>query len=326
MAQTTERTRAAKKAPTKTRRVRNTAATRAQTPSVPPEQILGRAMLANVCISMWEGRKHDREITAEVTTAHKAAEDAGRWHKDLFGGKVAERSAIITAAANLRGIHYDNTLPWSDAGWRLLPTANFAEYTTLMRAGIGRFNAAADAWAAIFEERVAEARIKLGDMYDPKDYPSAQRVRSKYRISLDFSPLPAGGDFRVTLPQEELAQLAADVEDRVARSVRLAMHEAWTRLGDEVATMRDKLHDGKYLRESMVERVRGVAEVLGRLNLTADPALESTRQRVLTELTTFSAETLRDDDGIRNKTARAADDILKAMQGVYTPAVADEED
>lgn len=320
-----------KKSPTKTpkpksRVVMRTAKARAQHQAVAPEQILGRAMLVNVCIGMWEGRKHDREVTQKVNDDFHASHDAGRYHKHLFGGKVPELSAIITAAAALRGTHYNQTLPWSDSGWRLLPTENYIQYTEAMRKNIARYNAAADAWEVVYSKRITEAKAKLNDMFKAEDYPSASSVRRRYHVSLEFSPLPAGSDFRVALPRLELERVAKDVEERLVKSVKLAMQDAWQRLGDAITDLREKLDDGKYLRDSMIDRLKEIAEVLGRLNLTDDQSLESARKQVLLELTTFDAETLRDDEKVRKQAAASADAILKSMQAVYSPSTDEDED
>lgn len=317
-------TKAKKPAPT-TRVVRNSKKARAQFKAADPKQILGRAMLVNVCVSMWEGRKHDRKVTQEVNEQHNAASDAGRYHKHLFGGKIPELSAIITAAAGIRLAHYTQTLPWSDAGWRLLPTENYMQYTETLRKAIAKYSDAADNFEAAYTKLVRDAKEKLNGMFSAGDYPAANEVRGKYRASLEFSPLPAGGDFRITLPKQELARMAKEVEDRVVRSVGLAMEDAWSRLGDAVVDLREKLDDGKYLRESMIERLRGVAEVLGRLNLTGDTLLEDMRKRVLKDLAVFDAENLRKDEKVRAVAAQRADEILKAMQDVYTPSSDDDE-
>jgi hypothetical protein len=322
----TVKERAARKAKTPARNIRNTKTERAKIKPADPQQILGRAMLVNVCISMWEGRKHDAEVTAEVAEKHKAAHDAGRYHKRLFAGKTKELSAIITAAAGLRGTHYTQTLPWSDAGWRLLPTENYMAYTEDMRKAIRRYNEAADSFEAVYAQRVREAKESLGDLWKADDYPSHEMVRAKYRVDLQFSPLPAGDDFRVSLPQKELERVAKDVEDRLVRSVGLAMKEAWKRLGKAISKLRDKLDDGKYLRDSMLEDLKDVAETLGRLNMTDDADLETLRNKVLTELASFDADALRDNAEVRKDAASKADEILKAMAGVYTPAVSDDEE
>lgn len=322
MATKTSKPSARKKATTPTRVRPSKRARRAEIANVTPDHILGHAMLANVCIGMWEGRKHDREVTARVNDEFHANSDAGRYHKHLFGGKVQELSAIITAAAHLRGIHYTQTLPWSDTGWRLLPTTNYIAYTEAMRKAKARYEEAVEAFVAVYPRLVREAKAKLNGMYRESDYPTPDRIRHRYHVALEFSPLPAGSDFRVTLPKAELGRMAKDIEGRMMRSVESAMTDAWERLGDAITKLRPKLDDGKYLRESMIERLRAVAETLGRLNLTGDQALEEARSRVLRELTVFDAETLVDDEKARAQAASAADDILKSMRGVYAPAEA----
>lgn len=291
---------------------------------VEPDQILGRAMLANVNIAMWDGRKHDREVTAHVAEEYKASPEAGRYHKHLFGGKVKELSALVTAAATLRGVHYEQTLPWSDSGWRLLPTANYMEYTERMRKARARFDAAAEAFVAAYPRLVRNAEEKLHKMYRAEDYPRAADVRRKYRVALEFSPLPAGSDFRIQLPEAEMARVAKDVEDRLVKSVKLAMKEAWKRLGDVIVNLRERLDDGKYLRDSMIDDIKEVAEALGRLNVTGDKALDDARAAVLKELVGFDAETLRKDEKVRSVAAQKADEILKAMSSVYAPPTDDE--
>lgn len=284
------------------------------------DSILGRAMLANVNIGLWEARKRDRKITEQVNAEYSTSQDAGSWHKRLFGGKPAELSAVITAGAHLRNLHWEQTLPWSDAGWRLLPTENYFAYTETMRKGRERFEAAVEAFVKAYPRLVREAEAKLNGMYNAADYPAASTVKYKYHVGLEFSPLPAGDDFRVSLPKKELDRVAKDVEERVTRAVESAMQEAWTRLGDSIMVLRVKLDDGKYLRESMVEQLKEVAEVLGRLNLTKDAALERTRKQVLTDLATFDVTALRDDKDVRADAAKKADAILKQMSSVYTPS------
>lgn len=319
---------------TKSKKTRKTdKARRTRTPKeapaakpVNPDEILGKAMLVNVCISTWEGRKLDRKITQEVLEERKAASDAGRWWKDLFGGKVKERSAVTSAHSNLRGTHYTLTLPWSDKGWRLLPTANYMQYTEAMRQAIGRFNEAADEFANQYEKLVEEARTKLNGMFREEDYPSVSRVRAKYRASLQYMPLPLfGDDFRYTLGEEALEQANKYGSDVVKEGLEKALSGAWYKLGKAITKVRDKLDDGRWLRETMIENLRDVAELVGRLNVTGDAALEEARTQVLTQLATFDAETLKENDKVRSEAATVADAILKSMQGVYSPTTEDDE-
>lgn len=290
-------------------------------PTTPPRDagtsIIGLAMLANVNIRMWEGRKHDREVTERVNAEAHATPDAGRYHKHLFGGGVPELGAILTAATTLRTVHYEHTLPWADSGFRLLPTENYLTYVEEMRKVRVRFDDAVAAFITAYPRLKQEAKKKLQTMYREQDYPDLVLLKSKYRVALEFAPLPTGDDFRVNLPARELERMAKEVEARVTSAAGLAMEDVWRRLGDAVSHLRERLDDGKHLRDSMITKLRDVAAGLGRLNLTQDPMLEDVRGRVLTSLTTLDAKTLREEEDVRAEAAKKADDILAAMAGVY---------
>ncbi len=295
-------------------------APKAKAAPIDTNSILGTALLANVNIRMWEGRKHDKEVTERASDAFKADHTAGRFNKNLFGGRVPELSAIITAGADLRMVHYRQTLPWFDDGQRLLSTANFLPYTEAMREIQKRFDSAVDHFVKKYPALVTAARDRLHLMYRPSDYPAVETLRSKFSVTLEFLPLPAKEDFRIELPKKEMDRIAKSVEDRLTKSTALAMEAAWQRLGDAILKVRGKLDDGKHLRDSMIDRLRDVADVLGRLNITQDAALETARTRVLTELASFDADTLKGDESARQKAAKSADAILKSMAGVYAPS------
>ena len=288
------------------------------------QDVLGRAMLANVTIGVWEARKHDKVVTDKVNDEYAASHEAGRYHKHLFGGPVAELSALVTASHYLRWTHYAQTLPWSDAGWRLLPTANYMEYCKIMREKRADFDAAVEKFVAAYPRLVREAKAKLNGMYKESDYPSSAAVRRKYHASLDFEPIPSGSDFRVTLPKEEMKRLAREVEERLSRQVTHAMQAAWGRLGTAVEELQERLgRDAKGLRAGVLSKLGELADVLGRLNLTQDAALEKARKQVLTQLATLDAKGLKKDEAARERAVASVEDILKQVRSVYTPAQED---
>lgn len=290
------------------------------TPKKAAPPILGRAMLVNVWIGMWTARKHDADVTDKVNDDMAKNRKAGRYHKRLFGGENTSHSALVTAAQVARKAHYQQTLPWEDNGWRLLPTANYFEYTKAMRKVKTQFEDALEKFLAEYPTLITKSRARLGQMYRRADYPTVSEIKRKFHFELEFGPVPAGEDFRVSLPKEELKAMTRGVEDRVTRAVKEAMSEAWIRLGDAVSDLRAKLDDGKYLRETMISRVGEVAEILGRLNLTDDPALERARTKVIKDLANLDVATLRDDKKVRSVAAGKADAILATMKNVYTPS------
>lgn len=288
------------------------------------EDILGRAMLANITIGVWEARKHDKTITDKVNAEYAASHEAGRFHKHLFGGPVAELSALVTASHYLRWMHYAQTLPWSDAGWRLLPTANYMEHGKLMREKLSDFEDAKEKFLTAYPRLVKEAREKLNGMYNAKDYPDVAAVRRKYHVAIEYEPIPSGSDFRVSLPKEEMKRLAREVEERMGKQVERAMQDAWARLATAVEELQDRLGgDAKGLRAGILTKLGDLADVLGRLNLTQDPALEKARKQVLTQLAVLDVKSIKKDETVREKAAVAVDAILKQVRSVYAPAEED---
>lgn len=289
--------------------------------------IVGGAMLVNVKIRLWEARVHDRKVTAEVNTQHKAASDAGRYHKHLFGGKVKSHGHVINAGLTARFTHYRQTLPWTDDGWRLLPITNYYEYMEALRKARREFHEAVEAFIIEYPELVKDAEKKLNGMYDAAEYPSASRLRLKFSCEVEFSPLPTGEDFRVSLPKEEMKRMVSDVEDRLSRSMEGAMEDLWRRLAEAVGAVSKRLDDeGRYLKDDMLTKLRDVAEAAGRLNIANNPQLEQLRKQAIAELTTTPVDTLKNQPDLLEAKAKKARDILKAMEGLYTPKSTEEEE
>src|ERR1017187_4195336 len=83
--------------------------------------ITERAMLAAVHISIWTAVKHDRKISRDVASQHGAHQGAGRYNKQLLRG-ADKLDELRTLAGQVRQYFYQITLPWSDEGFRLLPS------------------------------------------------------------------------------------------------------------------------------------------------------------------------------------------------------------
>ena len=274
-----------------------------------------RAMLVSLRISAWSARKYDRKVSQETATAHNTTIEAGRYNKCLLPGDAASYKALTSYIANLRVIHYSQTLAWSDDGWRLLPVKNFQAYTDMVRNAQHEFNRMLAEFAADYPQLREDARAKLNGMYSDADYPTD--IRGKYNFSVEYSPVPAGTDFRVTLAAEEIESIAARTEQRVAEAFRDAQQDATHRLFEVVSKMQGKLSQPEAIfRDSLIENARELCDVLTRLNLTDDPKLETLRRQ--TELLAQSEpQLLRDNPDVRVSTANEAQAILDAMTATY---------
>jgi len=89
--------------------------------------IQNSSMLVDLNIGVWTGRKMDKKVSAEIDASKNTKTQAGNYHKKLLAGtqKLDQIQKLVTA---IRTWHYQQTLPWSDGGSRLLPMANFFDY------------------------------------------------------------------------------------------------------------------------------------------------------------------------------------------------------
>lgn len=284
------------------------------------ENLISRAMLASLRISSWSARKYDKKVTADTNAAHGADSDAGRYNKMLLPGDASSYKALTSHIAATRVLHYDQTLAWSDDGWRLLPVANFTKYTDKLRAARHTYDALLSDFLADYPALQQAARIKLNGMYRDEDYPV--NVAGKYDFGIEYNPVPAGGDFRVELSQDEIDIIATRTESRVKNAFEDAHKDALKRLYDCVARIHERLaQPNAIFRDSLISNATELCDVLTRLNISGDVNLETLRRQT-DSLATVQPDALRNDAVTRIQTANTAQGILDSMLSVYGKGIA----
>ena len=283
------------------------------------ETLISRAMLASLRISSWSARKYDKAVTRETNAAHGADADAGRYNKMLLPGDASSYKALTSHIAATRVLHYEQTLAWSDDGWRLLPVANYQKYTDKLRAAKHTYDSLLGDFLADYPALQQAARIKLNGMYRDDDYPS--NVAAKYGFAIEYSPVPSGGDFRVALSQSEIDIIATRTESRVKNAFEDAHKDAVKRLYDCVSRIHERLaQPNAIFRDSLISNATELCDILTRLNISDDVNLETLRKQT-NALAAVSPDTLRNDAVTRIQVANDAQSILSSMMNVYGKAV-----
>lgn len=281
-------------------------------------QIHSRALLVWLTISTWTARRYDRQVTRKVNADYNASSDAGRYNKFLLPGDAQSYKALIALAGAIRAKHYEQTLSWSDEGWRLLPTSNYMEYTAWFRQQQQAYRDALTVFMADYPTLRAEAQIKLKGLYRDEDYPSTTDLLHRFALDVQYSPVPAAGDIRVDLGSDQVAAIESSISARVENAAKLAVDDAWQRLYSVVERISERLSDPEAIfRDSLIGNARELCATLQRLNVTDDPVLEEMRRHVERELTTHDPDVLRDTPRVRHQVAEKADAILSAMRDLY---------
>lgn len=284
----------------------------------PVAGIARAAMLADLQISLYSGRKQDKATQAEVTQAKGAqSARAASVYKSLFAD-CAELDAITKFQNRVRADHYRFTKPWNDHGARLLPTAMLQRYKTHMNAYETEFNRLVQVFLDKYDTLVAAAAFQLGTLFDRDEYPTREQVARKFRFDLSFTPLPVAGDFRLDIESEVQRDLMRQYEKRMEQQLEAAAQDSWTRLHEALTRLSDRLvveDDGKKRKfhDTMVTGALELCELLTDMNVTQDPALEKARRRLEETLAGVTPKDLRESEGTRAITKKKVDDILASF-------------
>jgi Skp family chaperone for outer membrane proteins len=271
-----------------------------------------RALLVQLNISTWSANKLDKEISAETNNIKGVQQNAGRYHKSLL--PMCDLLDDIKKKASLiRQRFYDNTLPWGVKGTQILPTANYLAFMTEFRKERAEYEALVNRFVPAYPQLVVDAQRFLGAAYKPTDYPEAHEIGDKFKMDMQVMPVP-NNDFRVNIADAELERIHDEVEARVKQAGQQAMQDVWQRLYDKVKHYADKMDDPKAIfRDSTVEHLVDLCDLLPRLNVMEDPNLEAMRQEVEAKLAGIQPDTLRADPKVRETAATEANDIAAKM-------------
>ena len=276
------------------------------------------AMLVELNVSQWTARKLDRTVSDELV-ANKHAQDKGaaRVNKHLLAGR-SELEVITKFVTETRASVYDNTLPWSDSGIRLLPSAKFMEFNAKLQQAEDKFYGLVTEFVTVYPSLITAQAMALGNMFNRNDYPHPSDIEHRFRFNVNYMPVPSSGDFRVDIgndAQEELRKkLSALADERVEH----AMKDIKTRLLEHLKRMSDRLTidyiqgeaKPRVFHDSLLNGAHDLCEMVDSLNVTNDVQLIDARRALLSAIGNVDVKDLRKDIGARTEVKTQVDDIL----------------
>ena len=271
-----------------------------------------KAMLARLTITQFSASRNDKTATDSVKEKFQTGNDAGRYQKALIAKGAIK--AVSSAANEARIFHYAQTLPWKDDGARILPAANYLQYSEGMRQKKAAFLAAVQKFVASYPDLIEEAKTRLAGLFNASEYPDVTAIDEKYSFDVQIDPLPQAADFRVDLNSAEVEAIRKEIEARTDQATKAATLDLWKRLNDAVESMSERLNNPKAIfHDSLVGNIDTITEIIPRLNLAEDPALDRIAKEAKTKLTAKTPKQLRENINDRKETAKAADDLLATM-------------
>lgn len=277
-------------------------------------------VLSNLSISQWIGFRTDRKASDEVHRTNDASADAGNYNKRLLPkGSMDKINAVVNGA---RVYHRTNTLPWLDAGARILPASHYMEYAARMKDYRQQFEQETADFLKEYVSLQKQAKTRLGKLYNENDYPSMEKLAKSFSWELDILPFPDSTDFRVT-GIENIEAIRSDLQERMNSVFTDAMKDVSERIVEVVGRMAERLKGYKpgkpgkraenTFKDSLVSNVQELVELLPLFNLNSDPKLAKIIGKMKSELCKYTADDLREDEHVRAKVADSADAILTAV-------------
>lgn len=275
----------------------------------------------------WTARKLDKKVTGQAKAANGVADstDAGNFNK-LILPDCDELKAVASYIGATRQWFYLNTAPWGEArGVRVGKAENHMDLLASFGDRKAALKPLLDAFAAVYDSKVAAMEYTLHDMFNAGDYPPWDIVTGKFDLRLAVQPLPNANDVRVLtdIPQHIRDEIEASLKAEQANVYAASITHALTELMAPVAHMAKQLKayndgDTKRIFDSLVDNVREMAEASGRLNIARDPQIEALAAEAAALVEGVSKKDLRESDGLRVDRMKAAE-TLAARIATFLP-------
>lgn len=283
-----------------------------------PSLLSQKALLADLSIGKFSGRKSDKTVAEFALGEFHAAKDAGSFSKQLLPATAL--AEVNAAVSKMFQYHRENTLPWGAKSVRLLPSVKFLDYKRTINEYTQQFNQAVEKLVAAYDKTVEQQKVRLGQMFSITDYPLVEDFKNKFKVVLVIEPVPETGDFRVDVGDEMLEQLKNDLEEAQNERLKLVSKDIFDRFYKELVAMRDKLEDPKAIfRNTLSDSLVKLVKMLPALNITDDPELNKLGMDVIQDVLTKTTDPdkIRCNPNLRSEVVRDADKIIANMAPMF---------
>lgn len=231
----------------------------------------------------------------------EAEADSLRLSKKLLDARHPHVRALTALRGEAREVWLNRTLPYPEPGVRLLRRDRVGELSERAHDLSVRITLAARNLEADRREILRRAEERLGQLFNPTDYPS--NFANSFGLLLTFPPVE---------PPEYLLGLNPEVyrreQERIRAAFELAVTTAQNEFGDELARLvthlRERLTEGAdgrphVFRDSALGNVREFIDRVRSVSIETDGALQALLDDTAALLDGVSPGALRQDGALR---------------------------
>jgi hypothetical protein len=240
---------------------------------------------------------------------------AGKKIIDVRHEAFRRLTSIRSRAVNYwRGL----TLPYVESGVRLIRQSDIEAFAHTMEDFRAELAQAEADLNLVYEQIKADARQRLGRLYDAGDYPS--EVRNLFALDFDF-PSIEPPTYLMRLSPEIYAQEQERVARRFEEAVQLAEQAFTSELSRLVSHLSERLTAGsdgerKVFRDSAIANL---VDFFGRfrdLNIRSNAQLDALVEQAQQIVSGVQPQTLRDSAGLRQHVATELAQVQAALDNM----------
>lgn len=285
----------------------------------PAQRLRRTAAAARVHFTWWGTRKaltnQQKEEVGQVYSADSRFLTASKRLVDVRHEAFRRLTSIRTCVVNYwRGL----TLPYVEPGVRLLRQSDIEAFVHTLEGFRDELNQAETDLNAVYADVKADARRRLGQLYNAQDYPA--ELRGLIQLDWDF-PSIEPPSYLMRLSPEIYAQEQGRVAQRFEEAVRLAEQAFVAEFARLVTHLTERLGTGpngerQIFRDSVISNLSEFFERFKHLNLGSHEELDRLVEQAQGFVRGVTPQDLRDDDGLRRHVAAQFSQVQATLDGL----------
>lgn len=272
----------------------------------------------------WLGtqRKLSDMQTKQAADTFNAATDLVTASKRLIDTKNATYRTLTALKSQASSYWRSMTLPYPQEGIRLMKQSDVAAFEDKMREFKEQLAAAAANLQLEYESIKEAAREKLGDLFNPGDYPPT--LEGVFDVKWEYPPVEPP-NYLMTFNPELYHQEQSRVQQRFETAVMLAEDAFAEQLQEMISHLIERLTDEpdgtkKTFKASAIENFQEFYQNFQRMNVRSNAQLEGLIRQANELVSGIDVKDLRKNTGLRQNLTTQMSSVKTALDSLITNA------
>lgn len=258
-----------------------------------------------------------KELSEKLAKDNDASKDMIRTSVKMVS--PADIKLFTTAISRLRAYYKDNTLPWEDGNWRVVPVTKLQGFKDDIETLIAEVK---DEFDKAFDKGYDDLR----DLYDARkgklshDFPAKETILEDFNVSYAVGAPNSADDIRtVGIDKAMRSRIEKETEARYESQINTGLNDLTKNLQGAVKNIAERVESDdqkgkKYTR--FIENLNQMTEVVESLNVTGNTTLTKCCEDIRENISCWSPEAIKSDPKVREKIRGSASGIDEQLSMV----------